>query len=66
MVMEGDVTLGCRHTVRYTDHVLYKYKLGAHIILLTNVPLINLIKKKKISCSNVAFWLLLTPKFSVP
>ena len=44
IVMEGDLTLGGKHTMQYTDDLFCNYKLKTYIILLTNVTLINSIK----------------------
>ena len=46
MVMEEDLSLGSKHTVQYTDHVLQNLTLETYIILLANVTLINCIKKE--------------------
>ena len=37
MVMEGDLTMGGEHTIRYTDDVLYKCTLEIYTILLIMV-----------------------------
>ena len=46
MVMEGDSTWGVKHTVQFTDGVLWNGTPDTYIILLTNVTPINLIEKK--------------------
>ena len=45
MVIEGDLTWGGEHTIQYTDDVLQNCTPETYIILLTNVTLINSIKK---------------------
>ena len=45
MVMERDLTLGGKHTMQYTDDVLWNCTLETYIILGTNVTQINLIFK---------------------
>ena len=47
MVREDDLTLGGGHTMQHTDHVSQKFTLETHMVLLTNVTPINLIKKNK-------------------
>ena len=44
MVMEGDLILGGKHIIQYTDNVLENCTLETYIILLTNVTLTNSIK----------------------
>ena len=46
MVTEDDLTLVGGYTMQYTGHASQKYILETYIILLNNVTLINLIKKK--------------------
>ena len=46
MMTEGDLTLGCEHTMQYTYGVLLNCILKTYIILLTNVTPINLLLKK--------------------
>ena len=41
MVLEGDLTWECEHTIQYTPDVLYSYTPETYIILLTNVTRIN-------------------------
>ena len=48
MVMEGDLTWGGEHRVKYTDDILQKYTPATYMTLLTNVIQINFIKIKKI------------------
>lgn len=36
-IVTGDLTLGCKHTTKYTDDVLGDFTLEAYIILLTNI-----------------------------
>ena len=43
MVMEQDLTLGGRHTMKYTDAVAQKCTLETYVILLINVTPINLL-----------------------
>ena len=43
MVMEGDLTLGGKHTMQYTDGVQQNCTLKTYIILLPNVTPIKLI-----------------------
>ena len=47
MVMEGDLTLGGKHTIQYTDDVLLNCTLETSVMLLTYVTPIHLIKLKK-------------------
>ena len=47
--MEGDLTLGGKHTIQYTDDVLQNCIAETYIILLTNVTPINSIKNLKCS-----------------
>ena len=42
--MEGDLTLGAEHTIKYTDDVLQNCTPETRIILLTNVTPINSIR----------------------
>ena len=44
MATEGDLTLGGKHTIQYTDDVLQNCTLETDIILLTNLTPISLIK----------------------
>ena len=44
MVTEEDLIWGCGHTVQYTDDTSQNRTLETHMILLTNVTPINLIK----------------------
>ena len=41
MVMEGNLTLGGKQTIQYTDDVLENLTLETYIILLTNVIPVN-------------------------
>lgn len=41
MVMKGDQTLGGKHTIEYTDIVLYCCTPEIYVMLLTNVTPIN-------------------------
>ena len=43
MATEGDLTLGGKHTIQYTDDVLQNCTFKTCITLLTNVTPINLI-----------------------
>ena len=49
MVTKGNLTLGGEHTMQYTHDALLNCTLETYIILLTNVNLIILIKKKVVS-----------------
>ena len=44
-MVTGDFTLGVEYTMQHTDDVLQNCTLETYIIILTNVTLINLIKK---------------------
>ena len=46
MVMEGDLILGGKYSMQYTDDVLQNCTLETYIILLANVTPINIILKK--------------------
>ena len=46
--MEGDLTWGGEHTVKYIDDVLQNCTAKSYVISLTNVMQINSIKLKKI------------------
>lgn len=37
MLMEGDLTLGDKHTIQYTDDVVQNFTLETYIITLANV-----------------------------
>ena len=50
MVMEGHFTLGGEHAMKYTDDDLQNCALETYTILLTDVIIINLIKKRKYKC----------------
>ena len=41
MVMNGDLTLGGKHTIQYTDDVLQNCTIEIYIILLANITPIN-------------------------
>lgn len=41
MVTKGDLTLGSKHTMKYTDHILQDCILKTYIVLLAYVTLIN-------------------------
>ena len=47
MAMEGDLTLGYEHEIKYTDDVLWNCILETSIILLTDITPINSMKIKK-------------------
>ena len=42
--MEGDLTLGSKHTIQYTDDVLENYITQTYIFLSSNVTPINSMK----------------------
>ena len=45
--MEGDLAWGVKHTIKYTDDVIQNCIPEIYMILLTNVALINSMKKEK-------------------
>lgn len=47
-VVEGDLTLGSKHRMQYTDDVLQNCTFETYRILLPNVTAMSLIKKKKL------------------
>lgn len=49
MVTNGNLTLGDKQKVQYTNDVLLNCTLETYIILLTDVTPINLIKKNKVT-----------------
>lgn len=48
MMTEEDLTLGSKHTMKYTDEILENYTLEIDIIVLTNAIPKNLINLKNI------------------
>ena len=46
MVIEGELTLGSKHTMQHVDKILWSCTIKTNILLLANVSPINLTKNK--------------------